>query len=128
MIDNALRDRVKEYYESHRLSFAQLSTKSTEIFNAKITVDQLKHWSTEDGGWKKAPIEDTVKLKIIADRIFLAIEEDERLDPKDLVALANVYLNYATKSPPDTMDDSRPTIQQIIDETAKAMKNGKLDK
>lgn len=121
---NDLRERVKEYYETHRLSFAQLSTKSTEIFNTKVTIDQMKHWSTEDGGWKKAPLEDVVKLNIIAERIFDYIEEKENLDAKDLVALANVYLSYATKMPTDNLGDNRPTLQQIID-TVKS--SGKLD-
>lgn len=125
MIDNALRDKVKEYYEAHRLSFAQLSAKSNEIFNAKVTVDQLKHWSTEDGGWKKAAIEDTAKLKIIAEKIFQLIEEGENLSARDLTSLATTYLAFATKSPPDSLDDSRPTMQQIID--AVKANNGKLD-
>lgn len=114
-MDNDLRGRSKEYYHSHRLSFQQLASKSFEIFNAKVTLDQLKHWSSEDGGWQKAPLEDTAKLNIIAEKIFQVIEEKENLDPKDLVALANVYLSYATKMPPEAVGDNRPTLQQIID-------------
>lgn len=129
MADNDLIDKVKEYYQTHRLSFAQLAAKSSQIFNAKVTVDQLKHWSSEEGGWQKAPLEDTTKLNIIAERIFQAIEEDERLDPKDLVALANVYLSYATKMPTESKGDNRPTMNQIQDAVAVLMKekNGKLD-
>jgi len=120
---NALRDRVKEYYETHRLSFAQLVTRSSEIFNAKVTLDQLKKWSLEDGGWHKAAIEDTEKLKIIAEKIFQVIEEDDNLTARDLTTLAATYLQFATKMPPEATSDNRPTLQQITDAVAVALKN-----
>jgi hypothetical protein len=122
-MDNDVRDKVKEYYQTHRISFVKLSEQSPVLFNFKVSVEKLKHWSSEDGGWKRPPIDDRAKLKIIADRIFEHIEDDENMDAKDLTSLANVYLAYATKMPPEALGDNKPTLQQIIDLNA----SGKLD-
>lgn len=128
MIDNDLRERVKEYYHTNRISMAQLSEQSRRIFNALVTVDQIKHWSSEDGGWTKAPLEDDKKLKIIAEKIFQTIEDTEEINARDLVALANAYLSFATKMPSDQLGDNRPTLQQIIDIAGKIEKSsGKLE-
>lgn len=124
MIDNDLRERVKEYYHTHRISFARLAEQSFKIFNAYVTVDQLKHWSTEDGGWKKPAIDDQDKLKIIAEKVFEAIEETENLSVRDLTTLANTYLTFATKMPPEIYGDNRPPLQQIIDAVSR---HAKLD-
>lgn len=126
MADNDLKERVKEYYHGNRISMAHLSEQSRRIFNTFVSVDQMKHWSSEDGGWTKAPMEDDKKLKIIAEKIFETIEDTVNISARDLVALANTYLSFATKMPPDQLGDSRPTIQQIIDIAGK-VDNGKLE-
>lgn len=125
-MDNEFRGKVREYYETHRISFHRLSKQSKNIFGIEISQEQLKHWSSEDNGWQKPAIEDKDKLRVIANRIFETIEESEDISPMALATLANAYLSFATKAPPEKMDDNRPTLQQIIDIAGKE-KNGKLD-
>jgi len=107
------KDAVKQYYESNRISFAELARQSSSIFGFEVTLDQIKKWSQEDNGWHKPSVTDTERLKIIANKIFEAIEEED-LNPKDLAALANTYLAISTKAPAESMD-KKPTLQQIID-------------
>jgi hypothetical protein len=109
-----IKDVVKEYYESNRISFVNLAKNSESIFGQKITVDQLKKWSTADNGWKKPEISSDAKLGVIAEKIFESIEEDD-LSAKDLAALANTYLSITTKAPPSATDNNKPTLQEIID-------------
>lgn len=125
-MDNDLKQRVREYYESHRISFSQLAKQSVRIFGTEISLEQIKHWSSQDTGWKKPPIPESEKLRIIANRAFEMIEESEDLTPTSFATLANVYLAFATKAPPEKLDDNRPTLQQIIDVAGK-LKNGNLD-
>jgi hypothetical protein len=109
-----MKEQVKAYYESHRLSMAKIARQSESIFGQKVTLDQLKGWSQEDGGWKKSEIAESEKLNIIANRIFEAIEDNEDLPAKDLTALANTFLQITTKAPPESAD-RKPTLQEIID-------------
>jgi hypothetical protein len=108
-----MKEVVREYYESHRISFADLAKQSDAVFNFKVTIDQLKKWSAEDGGWKKKEVNEPEKLRIIAEKIFNAIEEED-LHPKDLAQLANTYLSIQTKAPPEKADKI-PANQAIMD-------------
>lgn len=117
-----MKQVVKEYYQTHRLSFKRISDESYEIFGEFVSIDQIKKWSQEDGGWKKLEINEDRRLQIIADRIFEAIEDNDDLSPRDLTSLAQAYLQLATKAPVDVAG-RKPTLQEIID----AVKNDNVD-
>lgn len=112
----SIKQDVKDYYESHRYSFQQIADSSINVFSEKVTVDQIKKWSQEDGGWHRKQLDDNEKMGIIAERIFETIENNPDLSPKDLSALANTYLSIVTKGPMESAG-RKPTLQEIIDAT-----------
>lgn len=112
IMNDALKDNIREYYESHRISFANLAKQSERIFGTSITIDQLKKWSQADGGWSKPPISEDEKLRTIADKIYQIIEDDDTLNPRDLTSLANTYLSIITKAP-EKVDSNRPVLDDI---------------
>lgn len=116
MSNNPVRNAAKEYYETHRISFAKLSEDSVALLGYQVSVEMLKHWSSDDGGWKKSPISEADKLSLIANRILEKIEDDPELSARDLTALATAYLQYATKLPEQAIAvDQKPTLQQLMD-------------
>ena len=116
MSNNPLRDAAKKFYETHRISFARIAQDSMVLLGDLVTTEMLKHWSSEDGGWKKAPINESEKLALIANRIFEKIEDDPELSARDLTSLAATYLQFATKIPEQNLVvDQRPTLQYVMD-------------
>jgi hypothetical protein len=121
MYMDSLKEVAKEYYESHRVSFATLSNISENVLGRAITVDQLKKWSQEDAGWDKQSLTGNEKLGFIANLLFDKIEEEaDSLSARDLTQLANTYLSIAVKAPDTNVGDAKPTLQKIMD-TAHAM-------
>lgn len=115
-MDASLKELARAYYESHRLSFADLSKASENVLGQSVTVDQLKKWSQEDAGWKKKSLTGDDKTAFIADLIFNKIEEEQdELSARDLTSLANAYLAFATKAPEDIAAKEKPTMQMIMD-------------
>lgn len=112
-----IKEQVKKYYESHRISFKELAKESQRLFGQSVAFDTIKTWSArEDGGWTKPPIQHEEKLKVISELLFNRIEEEaDTLDTKDLVQLANTFINLASKAPPPLEGDNKPTLQHIID-------------
>lgn len=118
-----MKDKVREYYENNRTSFQRMSDRSTELFGKPISIDQIKKWSSEDGGWIKPSAPADERRKVIADKIFECIENIEiegasNEDAKTLTQLARVYLDFTIKAP-EGISNNRPSIQDIIEEIQK---------
>ncbi len=111
-----MKETARAYYEAHRISFKNLATQSQKLLGTVVTLDQLKKWSTEDGGWKKPAIGADEKFKFMAEMLFERIEEEgQELAVKDLVALMNQYLTFALKAPMDLDASAKPTLDEILD-------------
>lgn len=115
IINGMLKDDVKQYYESNRLSFAKIAAQSETIFHQKVTVDMIKAWSQEDGGWKKADLSHRDRLLFLAERIYQKIEDEENLSIADLTKLTDTYTRLLEQIPAEDVGNNKPTLQAIID-------------
>lgn len=115
-MDSSLKQAAKTYYEAHRVSFQTLADISLNVLGQDVTIDQLKKWSQEDAGWKKLQLASNEKTAYIAELLFEKIEQEaDELSAKDLTALANSYLSFATKAPDDSNVRNKPPLQDIMD-------------
>ena len=119
-----MRQKTKTYYESNRISFQKLSDNSKQLFGQSVSLDQLKKWSSADGGWNKPKLKEAGRLGIIRDKLFEAIENlgegEIPIDVRDLTQLTTAYMQVISKAPPDiNVDDAKPTLDQIKDEVRK---------
>jgi len=110
-----LKDDVKKYYESNRLSFAKVVAQSESLFGRKVTLDMIKNWSQEDGGWKKADVSHRERLLFLAERIYQKIEDEDNLSIADLTKLTDTYTRLLEQIPPEDVGNNKPALQTIID-------------
>lgn len=112
-----LRKLAKEYYESHRTTFKNLSLHSQNLLGGHVSIDQLKQWSMDDGGWKKPDVAVDKRLQFMATLLADKIEEEgPEMPAKDLVAMIGQYLNLILKAPMDLDASAKPTVDEILDQ------------
>lgn len=110
------KDISKNFYENNRISFHELAQKSTHYLGFAVTIDQLKKWSQEDGGWKKPEILYSDQVKTLVNIVFDKIEEDYQvMDVKEFTALVNTFVNLTSKIDPPKTEAEKPVLQTIID-------------
>lgn len=111
-----LRDKVRAYYESNRISYADLARQSESLFGQNVEAATIRKWAERDGGWRKTDITNNEKMEIIADMLFRKIEDEgDNMSARDLAALANSYRDFMIKAGTGAPDTFKPTLQQIID-------------
>lgn len=111
-----LQKQAKEYYETHNITLSTLSAQSQALLGFKVSEEQLKQWSFQDGGWKKPDLPADKRFEFMANLLFKKIEEEgEDMSIKDLVAAMNQYLHLALKAPMDLEASAKPTLDEIID-------------
>lgn len=108
---------AQKYYESNHISFAKLAENSQSYLGFVVTVDQLKDWSSKDGGWSKKSLNDSERAKMLSDILFdKIVEEKEDISARDLTSLANSWVQLQTKINPESMGTTnRPIMQEVRD-------------
>lgn len=107
---------TRTYYETHNLSMEVLALQSLALLGAKVSIDQMKKWSQEDGGWKRQEVTPDKRFEYMADMLWDKIrEEGPTMSAKDLVSLINQYLQLSLKAPMDLNASAKPTLDEITD-------------
>lgn len=115
MDNDHLNERLKQYYETHRVSFKYMAEQSEKLFGTKLSEAQLKKFANDDAGWIKPPLSGRERLQVIADKIFQQIDADQFQTGTELSALARAYIDLTERANFTDDEDPRPIREQIMD-------------
>ena len=114
-MNDELKAQIRKYYESNRISAAELARQSKKLFNKEVPATDIRKWASVEG-WTKPPLESNNQaMAIIANMLFDKLEEEgPNMSASELATLARTYLEFSVKGAAGGVDDQRPTIQRIM--------------